>query len=596
MNKHYGYEHMEMWEEERWQVKISPILELVCRIADNEAAYKSHRNPTIDDAAWKGYNNPASYHSKTGSMNVPNVIKYWNEQGLAYEDRELGHLRWVIMTPKDAIGQSKKLKALVIIHRADYSNSYWAMEMLEYYREYNLMAVKENMVLIYIAVEEGTKPKMYTNILMEACSIRPVDETNIYLDVSPLMDAGQSLSSAGGAALKNGKGREAQNPDESMEKIGSLKASALNISKIWQDNKTNNFFQTIECGNAVYDRVRLIYSETGHKLAEGMYIEYTYDNVDDPALKKWLDSIGVKCACHDKNGERWVMLAPCGALETPEKKLPVVCVFQEVNYSSDHLVVSAIGQFLEYIKLAAEGETFVLFFARESPDDNDLLCDIIQDAGKLYPVDLSRVYVTGHSHNGHFARDFAYRRADIVAAAAPLGNFPGLPTPSESGEVVLIPDDKLEAMTKVDMPLITITGYAECGCMFQLNQASKNLLPGQEFMCPHSFEARAKTWQRRLKASSCPMKSLDEIAATLDSNDYVTRKLGFPCDKTEIHFIDGFECYAGDIKNNDGKYHLRIVGVENMPHMPLPMMPGLSWAFMRRFARDLSTGKVNELY
>jgi hypothetical protein len=596
MNEYYSYEYMKMWDEERWQNKISPIFELVNRIADNDADYKSHRNRRIDDAARKRYNNTVDYRSKTGSMNVPGIIKYWTDQGLYYEDRELGHLRWVIMTPKYAIGQSRKLKTLAIIHCIDYTDPYWAMEMIEYYREYNLMAVREDLILLYFAIEKNNKTMMYTNILMEACSIMPVDETNINLDVSTLLATGQRLSDVGGVTLKNGKGKEAQDPDGSIENIGSLKVPVLNISNLWQNKKTNNFFQTAECGNAVYDRDRLIYSETGCKLAEGMYIEYTYDSVVDLNLKVWLDSIGVKCACHDKNGNRWVMFAPRCALETQERKLPVVCVFQEVNYSDDHLIVSAMGQYLEYIRLAAEGETFVLFFARESPDDNDLLCDILHDARKIYPLELSRIYVTGHSHNGHFAREFAYRHANIVAAVAPLGNFPGLPSPEESGEVVLVPDYKLEVMGSMDLPLITITGYDECGCMFQLNQPSKNLLPGQEFMCPHSFEGRAKSWQRRLKASGCPMKTLDEIADTVNSEDYVTRKLGIPCDKTEIFFADGFEYYIGDIKNNTGKYHLRIVGIENMPHMPLPMMPRLSWSFMRRFARDPETGKVIELY
>jgi hypothetical protein len=203
--------------------------------------------------------------------------------------------------------------------------------------------------------------------------------------------------------------------------------------------------------------------------------------------------------------------------------------------------------------------------------------------------------VTGHSHNGHFTREFAYRHSGVIAAAAPLGNFPGLPEPEESGEAVLVPDEKIEAMGRADMPIITIAGYTECGCMFPLNAPAKDLLPGQDFMCPLSFEARARSWQRRLKASRCPEKTVEEIAATAQSADPVERKLGIPCDRSESLFLDGFEHYIADIKNVDGKYHLRIVGIENMPHMPLPLMCRLSWSFMRRFARDLGTGNVMEL-
>ena len=92
------------------------------------------------------------------------------------------------------------------------------------------------------------------------------------------------------------------------------------------------------------------------------------------------------------------------------------------------------------------------------------------------------------------------------------------------------------------------------------------------------------------------MKTLDEIRAMAESEDFVTRKLGIPCDKSEVLFVDGFEHYMADIQNSAGKYHLRMVGIENMPHMPLPSMVGLSWSFMRRFARNRKTQEVVELY
>jgi len=80
------------------------------------------------------------------------------------------------------------------------------------------------------------------------------------------------------------------------------------------------------------------------------------------------------------------------------------------------------------------------------------------------------------------------------------------------------------------------------------------------------------------------------------SDDYVTRLYGLPNDGSSLQVIDGVEHYIIDIKNVDGKKHLRIVGVQNMIHMAEPTMSMVAWTFMRRFARDQKTGRVIELY
>lgn len=596
MNRFCKYENIDLWDEAKWQSKTSSIYELVRWLTKQEHPCVPNRVETIDDSLWRGYENPKDYHSKTGSMNVPAVIEKWKNLGFHYEDRELGHVRWIVMAAKEALeNPQKKLPALMVLEKTDYTNPYWAMEMLEHYQAYSEMARREQMMLLYVAMEQVDENMMYSNILMEATSIFPADPKRLYLDLSPLYGSGHKLSDIKEFTLKTPGGENVTDPDSKVEHMGSLKLPVLNISGLWANNKTNNFFQITQCGNATYNKERLLYSEMGKKLAEGMYFEYMYDRLEDDGLQEYLEKNGLICKNHDRAGSRWTFLAPESAGKDGEK-LPMVCIFQEVNYSNDHLIPAALGIYLEYVKLAAFGELCVLFFAAEHPDDNDLLCEMIKDASELYPVDPDRVYVTGHSHNGHFTREFAYRHPDVVAAAAPLGNFPGLPKPEESGEAVLVPDEKIEAMSKIDMPLINFSGYSECGCMYPLNQAADHLLPGQEFMCPLSFESRAGSWQRRLRASGCPVKTLDEIGATAKSEDLVTRKLGIPCDKSEVLFIDGFEHYVADIRNTAGKYHLRMVGIENMPHMPLPSMVGLSWSFMRRFARNRKTLEVVERY
>jgi hypothetical protein len=92
------------------------------------------------------------------------------------------------------------------------------------------------------------------------------------------------------------------------------------------------------------------------------------------------------------------------------------------------------------------------------------------------------------------------------------------------------------------------------------------------------------------------MKTRDEIMAAEHSDDYLTRLFGLPNDGSSLQVMDGVEHYMIDIKNVDGREHLRFVGVDNMVHTPKPTMPMVAWTFMCRFARDQKTGKVIERY
>ena len=134
--------------------------------------------------------------------------------------------------------------------------------------------------------------------------------------------------------------------------------------------------------------------------------------------------------------------------------------------------------------------------------------------------------------------------------------------------------------------------------IYPLNKDAEGLRPwqGKAPDFPLTAEDRAKMWQLRLKAHNCPQKTLKEIYDAAESEDGAIRKLGIPADKSETMWMDGSEIYIADIRNENGRYHLRVVGEENMPHNTTPVQQKLSWSFMRRFARNPDTGETIELY
>lgn len=261
-------------------------------------------------------------------------------------------------------------------------------------------------------------------------------------------------------------------------------------------------------------------------------------------------------------------------------------VLQEIAKSDPHSVPSALSLWYEYLNIAAMGDLMLIFFVLEDPDSNDLLMDILEEATRQYPfLDRSRVYITGHSHNGHYSLEFTRRHVNAIAGVGTMGNSHGL---ALTKDTVKIGQNQIDFMSQYDIPLINIDGQWENAFSCRELKAGD-----QRFL---SEKDRADRYNDRLKASRCRERSADEILSAADSKNKAIRMLGVPTDFSETVYIDGDECYVGDLINQDGKNHLRLVTVENLPHATSSHMPWLTWNFLRRFARDQITGEIVELF
>jgi hypothetical protein len=577
MNKKYSYENINLWDADAWKDRYSPICTLALWIEQkNHAILRERTKLGIYNGRTDGV-----YTFKSLSMAYPEVVKYWDGKGLFYKCDEMGFVNYIAMIPHAVrVGRVKDPTVLVVLHDSDYSDPNWAMDAVEYYREYNEMAAQEGLLILYVAPDGPDEKHMYINILQELAVIHRLNLDKVYLDLSTVFLAGTRLNEIPGFVYKDSNGKVLPNPDEAVEHIGTI--PVLDITGRWH-NKVSHLLELTKAHDPAIDLERIIHSACGKKMADGMKLEHTYEGALDPQLLETWEKMGLRYESHDKNGEQWVTLAPLCAYDQPEKKLPVMLIFQEVTYLDKFQALAALSSYHGYCDIAAHGELMLLFFALETPDDNELLHDILQDAAKIYPIDLSRVYVTGHSHNGHFCMEFMRRHHRAIAAVASLGNAYGIPAPVYSHEAWKVTDEMVDLMSSFDMPVIDICGITESD--FSHNE------PGTE-----GFKNAVDSWQRRLKAFNCPMKTYEEIAAAKTSEDYVTRMIGVPNDGTEIQYRYGCECYIADVTNKAGKHRLRLVALENLPHMCAPQMPELSWDFVRRFTRNLETGEVVDLY
>lgn len=592
MNPYFQYPHMELWKEELWADKVSQVFGLVKWMGANEP--REHRVHPMEEKYGDG-RGLSCYDNKPNAVNLPEVIEYWASRGVHYECRAQGGVCWLIMAPAHCAEDfGNKLQSVFVMHNTDISDPWWAMKTLERFRAYNeKVAQDQDTIVVYICTNGPDVNRIYVNILQEAYVVVPGDSKRIYLDVSPVYQTGHCLKDIADFHYTDAKGAAAD-PDEAVFDWAGGKL--LDVSGRWE-NRTSLSRDQISGGNwsnTQYDLERVIHSETGAAMARGFAIEYDFDTTYDPAfIQLWRD-MGILYENRETKKRRWKAVVPMSAMEQPQRKLPVLAVMQEVNSANEHLAVTETSYFYEYFRLAAQGACILVNFVLEDFDGNDILDDILQEAFQLYPCDPSRVYIAGHSHNGFYALEYAIRHPKQIAAVATFGDPPGHVT---TGNLPVL-GQRLERMKAMDMPLINLSGMTEHTCMYPIScQPDYFRTPGKAGT-PHPFtlEERVESWQRRLDAFNCPTATEEEILATRESQNKAVRMTGIPSDRARTIWLDGFELYVVDVKNNQGKYHLRMVAEENMPHNTTPNQQKVSWSFLRRFARDLETGEVIELY
>ncbi len=584
MNKYFGYPGKELWQgKSRNPIPLVPLSTRVSEL--NNKLYTVKARPESERRS-DGYYNPKAF-----SYVHDDVLEMLKAKGLTFYLSAMVEMTYITIVPEEHMKKSydDDIDTLVIMVHVDISDPNYAMYTLERYASYIDMAAKDRMILHFGMYSKVDNNGRFLGTLRESLVIHRMNYHRLYLDVSGIYQAGEHIADIAGFSVP---GYDCA--DDAVIELGSAGVKALNISEIWQSERDVNSIG-IGSHNMDFNEEMLINSYAGRRKAEAVLFFRDFVDVCDEALKRKLYDLGVEFSVNEYTGERWLCLVPRQAIETG-KKVPVVGYFGEVNAFDPGRGIDALRGCFEFVNLAAEGNFALVVFALEDPDSNDLMEPIIRKAADMYPIDLSRVYITGHSHNGRFTAEFARRHQKFVAAAAPLGNEPGQLSPEWTSGYFAVSDAQLQQQASVDTPIIMQCGCNEVNCMFPLYTDAPFPNPSTPFIPLDKAPKRVKSWQRRLISMNCPMKTEEEIYATAHSKDYVERTLGIPADKTDVLYADGVEIYIADIKNNNGDYHLRVCGYQNTPHAAMPQFANMMWSFCRRFARDQETGETIELY
>ncbi len=552
----YSYENIDLWDDATWADRdavIRPVTNYLTKLLFETVKPKSKLG------LYTGRTD-GSFNTKTNAITFPDVVKEWEDLGMIYHQTGMGFVGWIALIPKE---HTRNTPVLFTYHSADQKDPLWAMDTLTYYKDLGLKAVKERFAVIYFVQDGPFGTGIFSDIMMEVSALWQLDLNPFYLDVSALdIDISEI-------------------PGADAEKIGKVSdfngVKALDIVDKWQPHIAHQYIVgNLNKRNPEFDFERLKHSPLGKAMADGMTLEYKYESIKDAGLIAELAAKGLKLDIAEMSGERYVVAA---LSETAG--LPLLICMKEVRPSNEFQCLTALQFYSNQLDIAAAGDCGILFFAMESPDDNELLCDILDKVIPQYGFDRKRVYITGQSHNGYLALEFARRHTDRIAAIATLNDRHGIAAPEYTVDSVPVTDEMVDSFSKWDLPLINFSGEIEN--VFTHNErGSKGYLNNMD------------SFHRRLKAFRCPDKTDAEIDAVWDSSDKCIRKNGMPADRTQIVYTMGFEAYISDLQNVDGNWHLRFVTLENLPHMISPQMAELSWSFLRRFARE-EDGSITEL-
>ncbi|MDO4343443.1 MAG: alpha/beta hydrolase [Eubacteriales bacterium] len=586
MNRYYTYENIKLWERGAWDCKISPMQALarfLCQSGAVDFACKEHETwePEYEEGA-------DAQAIALGRYISPGVLKKLEEKGLYYAYGAAADPWFVLLPEKVKRQEEHEPKILYVMRCLDTHNPFWTTDLFEEYREYFKMAAEEQMMLLFTITSDPQKVDLTTIMVREISQRFNVNYTNLYMDVSALAKGGQSLRDVPDFCYRGVEGEMLEDPAAAVEKFGALQIPVLNISKQWATCESLEFsnFTPGRIGNLPFSYERLVHSAVGKRMADAMRLEYDYLTGQEEEVQRHLQEKGLRGEYHETNNRGWLTVTPLSAYDDENCRIPCMMIMQEIVKADPHSILSAYSLWYEYLNIAAAGDMMLMFFALEDADSNDIYAELLEEATQMYPfLDRSRVYMTGHSHNGHFTMEFMRRHPGMLAGVATLGNPHGLGNLTDNVQTT---EAAIELMSHVDMPVINIDGEWEnqYSCKFTANSRARRM----------TDEQKVVFWQNRLRASRCPMRSAEEILAAAESCDYATRKVGVPNDRSEVIYFEGDECYVADIKNVDGKVHLRVITIENWPHATSAHAPWLSWSFLRRFARDQKSGKLIDLF
>ncbi len=559
-NKDYTYPDMFLWQDETYRGCMNAAGPLFLKLQELlEKEPHSDHFPERTDLVTDAVNHMPYF---------PDYVKEWEEKGMYFS---CSGMMGEVMAPRAVKEHRVKDAAVLYIPYAALNDPKQGMNLIADNAELLEQAARDNILVQFADCKASFHGAMIEKVIESQGTFR-IHYKPILLDISALIRHG--LTTADVPGLNSAEWQEpflfaGRMVVDITDKLEMKQAHQHNISEIYRrDDKRWH-----------WNFDRHIRTLAAKRQAEGMHLEVDSPDAYSLEMQAFWQERGIRYEDHDRDGDWYITLTPTGKTDAPDEKLPLFVVMKEPRTACKASTQTAFQFYYDFIELCAQGQFMMLFFALETPEDNDeVLPGIIDRVCEQYPVDPTRIYLTGQSHNGHYALEFYRRHPKMIAACAQLCDSVGLKSGAVIDYYLSRADELIESFRQYTYPDIVINGSLENS----YRNADRNAEQAAEDV--RYFRNRMAAWRLHPYTDA-------EILGAQHSPDYATRMNGVPADRTEVRFIMGDEVYVSDYFTQDGINTFRYASIENTPHMIMPQMAELSWEFCRRFARNRETGE-----
>ena len=340
-------------------------------------------------------------------------------------------------------------------------------------------------------------------------------------------------------------------------------------------------------GNKGYDPEPFIDTPMGEATVTNWeHVIRNADEMSEPVLDYWR-SFGMtkEMKCSDPENQ-WALYAPDLSSGEPDALRPMLFLFTPPGGK----IYDIEGQ--GYLQEAAARGYFVS--TMNAYDEQEFLARYAA-LMEEYPIDRTRVYVSGFSGGGERASLCSLTHPELFSASCPAGNHCML-------ESYYISFEQIEKTRLLGMPVLLISGLYDISEQFPIYRNTSDLydmLPSnvptyRNVWMPRHKESKILSLRARLYITGCRDVSYEDCCAQEFSPNIVNRNFGIPFERTRVEHVLGIDHYIGEFCGRNGGVRLRAICLDKAPHQPVPTYASYMFDFFRRFRRDPDTGLLSE--
>lgn len=367
----------------------------------------------------------------------------------------------------------------------------------------------------------------------------------------------------------------------------------------------------IRSGNRDFDVDKLLCSEYGQHMIDGMEPFFLSEDPMAPSVITYWEKKGLRkerILGGPQPWNYWTIFTPLSASlpENAARKYPLVFGLHGGGAGEFDGEPVFLAESTGYARKAAQ-EEFILAM----PEDHDTppIMAFYRYLIHNYPVDPSRVYLTGYSAGSDRSVRAALHHPEIFAgmligAGVPF-NVEKLEAQFQAsidGSIVSpacdIQEDQeereIENAVKYKMPFIAIGCLSDKGNHTPFYNSNPIDNPVPDFIARLlSAEGKMEWINRFFRINHIPFSSLEENREyVLSHGTDAERRIGLRAQRSKTWEWAGQKHFCLDYTDREGIDSVRYVFIEGLPHFEPVNMLDLAWPFLKRFSRDPKSGSL----